>query len=248
MQTDPRIIDETLAYIERATHLRTKSFRMLSNGVQGKFLQAFSMMVKPMRVLEIGTFTGYSSLCLSRGLQPGGYIDTLEIDDEMQDIFTTAFKRAGMQDIIHSHIGDAKQIIPTLEGPYDIVYIDADKREYSAFYDIIFPLVPRGGYILADNVLWSGKLQETLDKINDPDIPSLDALYSLPEQELKMLLERLTAPVSPRKSRRKPHIDRQSAAIIEFNAKIARDPRVESTIIPIRDGLSIIKKLRNYLL
>ncbi len=243
MQINPDILDSTLEYIERATHLRTKSFRMLSNGVQGKFLQAFSLMVKPMQILEIGTFTGYSSLCLSRGLQDGGHIDTLEIDDEMQDIFTEAFARAGMQDTIRSHMGDAKKIIPTLTGPYDIVYIDADKREYSAFYDMIFPLVRRGGYILADNVLWSGKIRETLDKINDPGIPSLDDLYALEQQELEALLGRLTAAVSPRKSRRKPHIDRQTAAIIEFNAKIARDSRVESTIIPIRDGLSIIKKL-----
>ncbi len=243
MQISPKILDETLEYIERATHLRTKSFRMLSNGVQGKLLQAFSMMVRPMNILEIGTFTGYSSLCLSRGLQDGGHIDTLEIDDEMQDIFTEAFARAGMQDTIRSHMGDAKQIIPTLEGLYDIVYIDADKREYSAFYEMIFPLVRRGGYILADNVLWSGKIQETLDKINEEEIPSIEALYALPQNELASLLERLTAAVSPRKSRRKPHIDRQTAAIIEFNARIARDSRVESTIIPIRDGLSIIKKL-----
>ncbi len=242
MPISPDILDQTLEHIERATHLRTKSFRMLSNGVQGKFLQAFSLMVKPIAILEIGTFTGYSSMCLSRGLQDGGHIDTLEIDDELQDIFTQAFSMAGMDGIIRPHMGDAKEIIPVLEGPYDIVYIDADKREYSGYYDMIFPLVRPGGYILADNVLWSGKIEEVIAEIGDESIPGLDALNSLPHEDLKALLERLTSPQAARKSRRKPHIDRQTAAIIEFNHKICHDPRVESTTLPIRDGLTVIYK------
>ena len=152
-------LKEALAFIERETHLSTKSYRMLSDGVQGGFLQAFSMMVRPRAVLEIGTFTGYATLCLARGLQDNGTVDTIEKDDEMTDIFLRAFDMAGMlsDGRIRCHAGDALNIIPSLPGPYDIVYIDADKRLYHRFYDLVFDKVAPGGYILADNVLWSGK-------------------------------------------------------------------------------------------
>lgn len=154
---DPERLKNALDFIEKETHLRTKSYRMLSDGVQGGFLQAFSLMVKPRAVLEIGTFTGYATLCLARGLRADGRVDTIEKDDEMTDIFTRAFSIAGATESIHPHITDALQLIPTLSGPYDIVYIDADKRMYRKFYDLVFGLVAPGGYILADNVLWSGK-------------------------------------------------------------------------------------------
>lgn len=154
---DPERLRKALDFIEKETHLRTKSYRMLSDGVQGGFLQAFSLMVKPKAVLEIGTFTGYATLCLARGLRSEGRVDTIEKDDEMTDIFTRAFSIAGATESIHPHIADAIQLIPTLKGPYDIVYIDADKRLYHKFYDLVFGLVEPGGYILADNVLWSGK-------------------------------------------------------------------------------------------
>ena len=146
-----------LSFIERETHLRTKSYRMLSDGIQGEFLQAFSMMVRPSAVLEIGTFTGYATLCLSVGLQAGGRIDTIEKDDEMTDIYTRAFDIAGASGQITAYNADALEVIPSLPGPYDIVYIDADKRLYHRFYDLVFDKVRPGGYILADNVLWSGK-------------------------------------------------------------------------------------------
>ncbi len=152
-------LKEALAFVERETHLRTKSYRMLSDGVQGELLQAFSLLVRPRAILEIGTFTGYATLCLSRGLQPGGVVDTIEKDDEMTDIFLRAFSIAGA-DGIHTYQGDAKEIIPTLDRIYDIVYIDADKREYRAYFDLVFDKVAVGGYILADNVLWSGKLEQ----------------------------------------------------------------------------------------
>lgn len=194
-------LKEALRYISKETHLRTKSYRMLSDGVQGEFLQAFSMMVSPKNILEIGTFTGYATLCLSRGLQVGGVIDTIEIDDELTEVFTTAFKIAG-QDAIITHSGDAKQIIPTLDRLYDIVYIDANKREYAAYYDLIFPKVSSGGYILVDNVIWSGKI------------------FS-----------------------QKKHLDWQTEAIISFNDKVKSDCRVEVLTLPVRDGLSLIRKL-----
>lgn len=150
-------LKQALQFVERETHLRTKSYRMLSDGVQGEFLQAFSLMVRPSAILEIGTFTGYATICLSRGLRPGGIVDTIEKDDEMTDIFTRAFQIAGADNIV-SHLGDAKRIIPGLDRKYDIVYIDADKREYSTYFEMIRPKMNPGGYILADNVLWSGKL------------------------------------------------------------------------------------------
>lgn len=195
------LLKEALKYISKETHLRTKSYRMLSDGVQGEFLQAFSMMVSPKNILEIGTFTGYATLCLSRGLQCGGVIDTIEIDDELTEVFTTAFKMA-QQDAIITHSGDAKEIIPTLDRLYDIVYIDANKREYAAYYDLIFPKVSVGGYILVDNVIWSGKI------------------FS-----------------------QKKHLDWQTEAIISFNDKIRSDCRVEVMTLPVRDGLSLIRKL-----
>ena len=155
----PDKLKEALSFIERETHLRTKSYRMLSDGVQGEFLQAFSLMVKPEAILEIGTFTGYSTLCLYRGLKEGGVLDTIEIDDEMTDIFSRAFSIAGA-DMIKAHHGDAEEIIPGLNKTYDIVYIDADKRRYSSYYDKVFDMVRPGGWILADNALWSGKTAE----------------------------------------------------------------------------------------
>lgn len=194
-------LKEALRYISKETHLRTKSYRMLSDGVQGEFLQAFSMMVSPKNILEIGTFTGYATLCLSRGLQVGGVIDTIEIDDELTEVFTTAFKIA-QQDAIITHSGDAKEKIPTLDRIYDIVYIDANKREYAAYYDLIFPKVSSGGYILVDNVIWSGKI------------------FS-----------------------QKKHLDWQTEAIISFNDKVKSDCRVEVLTLPVRDGLSLIRKL-----
>lgn len=154
---DTERLRAALEFIERETHLRTKSYRMLSDGIQGGFLQAFSLMIRPETVLEIGTFTGYATLCLARGLREGGRIDTIEKDDELTDIYTRAFAIAGASDSIRPVKADALEALPGLSGPYDIVYIDADKRLYHRFYDMVFDKVRPGGYILADNVLWSGK-------------------------------------------------------------------------------------------
>lgn len=198
MNTDR--LKEALRFVERETHLRTKSYRMLSDGIQGEFLQAFSMMARPEAILEIGTFTGYATLCLYRGLAPDGIIDTIETDDEMTDIFSKAFRIAGADRINPIH-GDAKDIIPLLDRTYDIVYIDADKRQYSEYYDLVFGKVRPGGYILADNVMWSGKA-DTCSGAHD----------------------------------------RQTESIIGFNNKTASDPRVERLLIPIRDGLALMRK------
>lgn len=205
---DAKVLNSALEWVERQTHLCTKQARMLSNGDQGCLLQAFSLMVKPLHILELGAFTGYSTICLSRGLQEGGSIDTIEVYDELEDIIRGGFRRAGLidvagrEDIAHLHIGDAKKIIPTLDKIYDIVYIDANKREYKEYYDLVFDKIRPGGYILADNVLWSGKV----------------------------LLEN-------------PPKDAQTQSIIAFNKMVAADPRVENTILPIRDGINVIYKL-----
>ncbi len=161
---DAQLLNKALEWVERQTNLCTKQARMLSNGEQGRLLQAFSLMVRPTNILELGAFTGYSTICLSRGLQEGGSVDTIEVYDELEDIIRGGFRRAGLidvpgrEDIAHLHIGDAKKIIPTLYKMYDIVYIDANKREYIQYYDLVFDKVRQGGYILADNVLWSGKV------------------------------------------------------------------------------------------
>lgn len=161
---DAQVLNKALEWVERQTNLCTKQARMLSNGDQGRLLQAFSLMVRPANILELGAFTGYSTICLSRGLQEGGSVDTIEVYDELEDIIRGGFRRAGLidvpgrKDMAHLHIGDAKQIIPTLDKMYDIVYIDANKREYIQYYNLVFDKVRPGGYILADNVLWSGKV------------------------------------------------------------------------------------------
>lgn len=196
----PESLKEALAFVERETHLRTKSYRMLSDGEQGDFLQAFSLMLRPRSILELGTFTGYSTLCLSRGLRPHGTVDTIEIDDEMVDIFTEAFKIAGL-DSVDYHIGDAKSIIPAIDREFDLVYIDANKREYPLYYELVFDKVRHGGYILADNVIWNGRAK--------------------PGTQAK---------------------DPQTLAIVKFNETVASDIRVEAVILPIRDGLYVIRK------
>ena len=199
---------EALDWVERQTNIRTNHSRMLSGAVLGRFLTMMVRMVRPARILELGTFTGYSAICLASGLPEGGHLDTLEVNDELEDLILEGFERAGLSDRISLHIGDCKETLKrfsreTASSPcYDMVYIDANKREYPEYYDLVFPLVRTGGYILADNVLWDGKVYED----------------NVPE-------------------------DRQTQGIARFNDMVAADPRVESVIIPLRDGLNIIRKL-----
>ncbi|MCD8312763.1 MAG: O-methyltransferase [Bacteroidales bacterium] len=196
---------EALCWVERQTNIRTNHARMLSGAVQGRFLTMVVGMMRPRRVLELGTFTGYSAICLASGLPEGGHLDTLEINDEMEDLIREGFVRAGVADRITLRIGDCKRILPEMADcePYDLVYIDANKREYVEYYGLVFDLVRPGGYIFADNVLWDGKLCED-------SVPG----------------------------------DRQTQGIYAFNDLVASDPRVESVILPIRDGLNIIHKLQ----
>lgn len=196
---------EALDWVERQTNIRTNHSRMLSGAVQGRFIMMLTEMIRPARILELGTFTGYSSICLATYLPEGGHLDTLEINDELEDLILEGFDRAGLSDMITLHIGDCRRTLEKMcaEGtdPYDMVYIDANKREYPEYYDLVFPLVRPGGYILADNVLWDGKVYED-------NVPG----------------------------------DRQTTGIARFNDIVAADPRVESVIIPVRDGLNLIRK------
>lgn len=147
-----------LARINRKTHLQTINPRMLSGHLQGRALSMLSRMIRPERILEIGAFTGYSALCLAEGLAEGGVLHTIEADDELEDMIRENIAEAGMQDKIVLHIGDALELIDTLTGTFDLVFIDADKREYEAYYEKVLPMLNKGGFILADNTLWDGKV------------------------------------------------------------------------------------------
>ena len=197
--------DPVLDWLQKQTNLRTNHARMLCGPVEGKLMEFVSRMVAPMAILELGAFTGYSAICLARGLREGGVLDSLELNDELEDLILEAHQRAGLQDKIKLHIGDAKQTIEELRAQgkmYDLVFIDANKREYPAYYNLVFDLVRPGGYILADNVLWDGK-------VIGEDIPKVA----------------------------------QTQGIYNFNKMVKEDPRVENVIIPLRDGLNLIRKL-----
>ncbi len=188
-----------LEELERETHLKTLSPQMLSGRLQGQLLRLFSRLLQPRRILEIGTFTGFSALCLAEGLAPGGELHTIEVNPELEYLIRRYIGRAGWEDRIRLHIGPAEKIIPDLEGPFDLVFIDAAKQEYALFYELVVDRVRPGGLLLADNVLWSGKV---LDPAGDLDAQSLDA----------------------------------------FNEEVQRDPRVENLLLPLRDGLMVMRR------
>lgn len=198
---------EALDWLQKQTNIRTNHARMLSGPVQGRFLKMIVEMCGARRVLELGSFTGYSGICLASGLPEDGHLDTLEINDELEDLILEGFSRAGLRERISLHIGDCLETLKRFreEGRelYDLVFIDANKRDYPEYYELVFDLVRPGGWILADNVLWDGKV----------------ALDPMPQ-------------------------DRQTLGIDSFNRRVASDPRVESVIIPIRDGLNLIHKLQ----
>ncbi len=196
--------DPVLQWLQKQTNLRTNHARMLCGPVEGKLMEMLSGMLRPKNILEIGAFTGYSAICLARGLKVGGMLDSLELNDELEDLILQAHGKAGLSDKITLHIGDAKQTLKTLKEQgkmYDLVFIDANKREYPAYYDLVFDMVRPGGYILADNVLWDGKVYQE-------NVPQ----------------------------------DAQTQGIFKFNQIVKEDPRVENVIIPIRDGMNLIRK------
>jgi len=206
---------EALAWVERQTHIRTNHARMLSGAVQGQIMRMLVQLSGAKRILELGTFTGYSAICLASALPEDGHLDTLEINDELEDLILEGFERADLSDRINLHIGDCKDTLRRLrcemgleEGgqadpamQYDLVYMDANKREYCEYYELLFDMVRPGGLILADNVLWDGKVCEN----------------PMPQ-------------------------DKQTLGIARFNDMVSADPRVESVILPLRDGLNLIRR------
>jgi predicted O-methyltransferase YrrM len=149
---------DILKKLNRETHLKMTMPQMLSGHLQGLMLQMFSKMIRPKNILEIGTFTGYSAICLASGLQEGGKLHTIDVNEEFQEMILQYIKEADLENKIRLHIGDAVNILPTLKEEFDLVFIDADKENYSTYYDLVFPKVKQGGFIIADNVLWSGKI------------------------------------------------------------------------------------------
>jgi caffeoyl-CoA O-methyltransferase len=150
--------DPVLSELNRQTHLRMLNSRMISGHYQGKFLEMISYMISPGQILEIGTFTGYSAICLARGLAANGMLHTIDINDEIRDFALDYFRKSGMDDRITLHTGNAIDIIPALDGPFDLVFIDGEKSEYLHYYELVFPKVRQGGFIVADNVLWDDKV------------------------------------------------------------------------------------------
>ena len=191
-----------LKELERETYLRVLNPRMISGHIQGRLMEMIVRMLRPQRVLEIGTFTGYSALCMAAGMPEGGVIDTCEVDDELEMMILSFFERSAYRDKVRLHIGSALEIAPSLGECYDLVFIDGDKREYTAYYDMLFEhgLVRSGSWIMADNILWYGKVVEPVARG-----------------------------------------DKQTQAIIDFNRHVIEDERVENVILPIRDGINLIR-------
>ena len=192
-----------LEAITRDTYVHILNPHMLSGHVQGRVLSMISHMIRPQRILELGTFTGYSALCLAEGLAEGGKVVTIEHNDELEETIRRNLSHSPLSDRIELRIGDCKLEIVNLHDSFDLVFIDADKREYCAYLELVYPLVPIGGFILADNTLWDGHI--------------IDPAYDK---------------------------DKQTLGLRAFNDQIKEDDRFEQVILPIRDGLTIIRKVR----
>ena len=197
--------EKLLHELDRETNLRAVAPRMLSGHIQGRLLEMLVRMMRPRRVLEIGTFTGYSALSMAAGLDEGAELHTVEVDDEQEEFIRSYFARSPHGDKITLHIGSALEIAPKL-GEFDMVFIDGDKREYPAYYRMLMGddggrrLVHGGSVLIADNILWSGKVVQPI-----------------------------------------AHNDRHTQALVEFNRMVVEDPRVENVIVPLRDGLNLIR-------
>ena len=198
-----------LEAITRDTHVHVLNPHMLSGHVQGRVLSMISHMIRPKRILELGTFTGYSALCLAEGLAEGGQLVTIEHNDELEETIRRNLSRSPLGEKIELLIGDAKELLSGLTSGapnkelFDLVFIDADKREYCAYLEAVYPLVPVGGFILADNTLWDGHI--------------IDPAYDK---------------------------DKQTLGLRAFNDQLKEDDRFEQVILPLRDGLTIIRKVK----
>lgn len=192
--------DDYLHALWRDTQLRLSYGQMASGHLQGRVLKMLVEMTKPLKVLELGTFSGYAALCMAEGLREGAELHTFEIFDENEDFLKQWIGGSPYKDKIHLHIGDALQLVPKMKEQWDFAYIDADKREYVAYYEMLLPLMRPGGYIVADNTLWYGRV---LEEARESDV--------------------------------------QTRGVQAFNDLVASDPRVEKVMLPLRDGLTIIR-------
>lgn len=212
MTKDERLEEYILQHIDpegdylhrlyRATNLHLLYGRMASGHLQGRLLKMLVTMIRPKRILEIGTYSGYSALCLAEGLTEDGVLHTVEVNDEQEDFTRPWFEKSDYADRIRFHIGDAMEVVPALNEQFDMVFIDADKRKYPDYYEMVMRYLKPGGYIIADNTLWDGHVVE--------------------EQHFR---------------------DPQTRGIMAFNDLVAADQRVEKVIIPLRDGLTVIRKI-----
>lgn len=166
---------ELLTELNRHTWANVLMPRMLSGHLQGRVLSMFSKLLQPKTILEIGTYTGYSAICMAEGLAKDGVLHTIDINEELEDTVRPYFERSGYGKQISLHIGNALDIVPELEGTFDLVFIDADKENYSHYYDLVIDRMPSGGLIIADNVLWSGKVTDEKEKLKDEETAALHA-------------------------------------------------------------------------
>ena len=194
--------NDLLKDLNRQTHVQVLQPRMLSGHLQGRILSMFSCMIRPSRVLEIGTYTGYSALCIAEGISENGKIITIDSNKELESFTRTYFSKSKFNDQIEFIVGNALNVIPQLEETWDLIFIDADKENYLNYYELVLKNVRKGGFIIADNVLWSGKV---------------------------------TQEISPN--------DNETSGIVEFNKKVNEDSRVENVLVPVRDGLMVLRKV-----
>jgi len=190
-----------LAELDRETYSKVLMPRMLSGHIQGRILSMMSHMIRPKQILEIGTFTGYSAICMAEGLPENGLLHTIDINEELTEMVLKYFDKAGLSDKIKTYVGNALDIIPGMKEVFDLVFIDADKINYMNYYNLVFDKVSKGGFIIADNVLWSGKVLEDYSKT-----------------------------------------DADTKAIMDFNKWVQEDERVENVLLPVRDGLLVMRK------
>jgi caffeoyl-CoA O-methyltransferase len=193
---------ELLAALNKETYQKILLPRMLSGHFQGRVLSMLSKLIRPINILEIGTFTGYSALCLCEGMQENGILHTIDIKEELVDFQRKHFDKSPWRKQIVQHLGEATEIIPNLDVKFDLVFIDADKENYINYFDMIVPKMNKGGVILSDNVLWSGKV---LEPLNPKDI--------------------------------------STKVLLDYNNLLVKDPRVETVLLPIRDGLTVSRVL-----
>jgi len=189
---------ELLSALNKETYQKILLPRMLSGHFQGRVLSMLSKLIRPKSILEIGTYTGYATLCLCEGLQENGTVHTIDINEELFDFQRKYFDKSDWGNQITQHLGDALEIIPNLNTKFDLVFVDADKENYISYFNMIVPMMEKGGIILSDNVLWSGKVLE---------------------------------PLNPK--------DKSTKELLEYNQRLKEDPRVETVLLPIRDGLTV---------